>query len=389
MPKQISSRSALILIVIAQFLGTSLWFAGNAAASEWESILQVNGITPTLTMIVQLGFIVGTLIYAIASFADRYSPSQVFLISSILAALINLAIVFLPFGFTMLLVCRFLVGFFLAGIYPVGMKIAADYFEKGLGSALGFLVGALVLGTAFPFLLKGLEIGVSWQMILTATSILALIGGLIVWLAVPDGPFRKKSPKLDFGLIPRFAKNAKLKGAAGGYFGHMWELYTFWAFLPALILTLRNPIQTISYQSIWIFTIIAAGGISCAVGGIIAQKIGSEKVAIWSLVGSGLCGLILLISPEIPPILILPFLMIWGILVTADSPQFSTLVAQSVPAEERGTALTLVNSLGFGLTVISIYLTRSLTLFLEPKMALGLLFIGPVIGVAIFKYFRK
>lgn len=389
MPKEISSRSALILIVIAQFLGTSLWFAGNAAAGEWEILLQKEGIAPSLTMIVQLGFITGTLVFAIASFADRFSPSRVFLVSSMLAASANLAILIFPMSFFALMSFRFLVGFFLAGIYPVGMKIAADYFEKGLGSALGFLVGALVLGTAFPFLLKGLGIGISWEVILGSTSLLAVLGGILVGLGVPDGPFRKKSPKLDFGLIPRFAKNAKLKGAAGGYFGHMWELYTFWAFLPVLIFTLTNGDITPENQALLTFLIITAGGISCAVGGVIAGKIGSEKVALWSLIGSGLCGVILLLFPEIPRLVILPFLMIWGILVTADSPQFSTLVAQSVPAEERGTALTLVNSLGFGLTVISIYLTRMLTQFLEPTMALGLLFIGPVIGVAVFKYFRR
>lgn len=388
MPKQIPPRSALILIVIAQFLGTSLWFAGNAAASEWEILLDRSGTAPTLTLVVQLGFIFGTFLYALGSIADRFSPSKVFLISCILAASFNFSIILLPTSFSTILFCRFWVGFFLAGIYPVGMKIAADYFEKGLGSALGFLVGALVLGTGFPFLLKGLGWEISWKTILWSTSTLAILGGLAIGFLVPDGPYRKKSPKLDFGLIPKFTKNTALKGAAGGYFGHMWELYTFWAFLPALIFGLTQGTLSTENQSLWTFWIISAGGVSCALGGILAQKIGSQQVAIGSLILSGLCGLLLLVLPDISAFIIFPFLLLWGISVTADSPQFSTLVAQSVPAEQRGTALTLVNSVGFGITVISILVTRELALLLEPKVYLGFLFLGPTVGVFLFKYFR-
>jgi len=167
---QITSRSALILIVIAQFLGTSLWFAGNAVAPEISQLLELPGILASITSVVQFGFILGTLVFAIFSVPDRFSPSDVFFFSSVLAACANLLIIILPMQLTIVLACRFMVGFFLAGIYPVGMKIAADYFQKGLGAALGFLVGALVLGTAFPHLLKGLDLNFSWKIVLWFTS---------------------------------------------------------------------------------------------------------------------------------------------------------------------------------------------------------------------------
>jgi predicted MFS family arabinose efflux permease len=245
------------------------------------------------------------------------------------------------------------------------------------------------LGTAFPFLLKAFELSISWKLILLSTSGLALLGGTLVGFGIPDGPFRKINPKLDLKLLPKLAQNSKLKGAAGGYFGHMWELYTFWAFLPALILFLFKGEISPPQQSLWTFIIIAAGGISCAVGGVIAHQKGSEKVAILSLLGSGICGLILLISPEIPTVFILPFLLIWGILVTADSPQFSTLVAQSVLPEHRGTALTLVNCLGFGLTILSIQFAQYLFGQYEPKLVLGSLSIGPMAGLMVYRHFRK
>ncbi|WP_026950135.1 MFS transporter [Algoriphagus mannitolivorans] len=389
MPQAISPSSALRLIVIAQFLGTSLWFAGNAAAPEWEILLNKEGITPMITSVVQLGFITGTLLYALGSIPDRYSPSKVFLISAILASFSNICIVILPLSYPTILIFRFLVGFFLAGIYPVGMKIAADYFEKGLGSALGYLVGALVLGTALPFLLKALEVSFSWKYILVSTSALAIIGGFLIGIRVPNGPFRKINPKLDFGLFPKFSRNNQLKGAASGYFGHMWELYTFWAFLPGIIFYLNNQSISSSRQSLWTFLIIGAGGLSCAIGGIIATKTSSQKVAMASLIGSGICGLLFLTGIEFPKTLIFPFLLIWGIMVTADSPQFSTLVAQSVQPENRGTALTLVNCLGFGLTIFSIQFTQFLSKFLDPYLYFGLLSIGPVVGVFLFRFFRN
>jgi sugar phosphate permease len=211
----------------------------------------------------------------------------------------------------------------------------------------------------------------------------------LVGFGIPDGPFRKINPKLDLRLLPSFVKNKALKGAAGGYFGHMWELYTFWAFLPALIFFMSEGKIEGATQAAWTFGIIAAGGVSCALGGVISIKKGSEKVALFSLVGSGICCVILLISPTIPSLLILPFLLSWGMLVTADSPQFSTLVAQSVKPEHRGTALTLVNCLGFGLTILSIQVARYLSGFLEAKIYLGLLAIGPLLGLVFYAYFRK
>ncbi len=389
MPRKVSSRSALILIVIAQFLGTSLWFAGNVATPELELLLGETGLVSWLTSAVQFGFIVGTFLFALGSVSDRYSPSSVFLFSAILASTFNFLITILPLSLFSVLGFRFLVGFFLAGIYPVGMKIAADYFEKGLGSALGFLVGALVLGTAFPFLIKALGVGISWKIILWVTSGLALIGGLLVGLFVPNGPYRKANPVFDLGLIPKLTKIKSLKSASSGYFGHMWELYTFWAFLPFLILELRSQPTLDASNSLWTFFIIAIGGVSCALGGIISAKIGSEKVALFSLAGSGTCGLILILFPQLPIILILPFLLIWGVLLTADSPQFSTLVAQSVAPMYRGTALTLVNSIGFGLTILSIQFSQYLSNFFSPKEFLGWLMIGPLFGVLGFRYFRN
>lgn len=387
----ISPRSALILIVIAQFLGTSLWFASNAVAPEISILLNNPGILASITSSVQFGFIVGTLVFAFFSIPDRFSPRDVFFFSAVLAAIFNLMIPVLPMKLGIVLACRFMVGFFLAGIYPVGMKIASDYYQKGLGTALGFLVGATVLGTAFPHLIKGLDLNLSWKIIFWSTSLLAIIGGSIIGFFVPDGPHHKPNPKFDLGLLPKLYKITELKSIAAGYFGHMWELYTFWAFVPMLIAYLAKGQNSDSANSLLSFSIIAIGSVSCGLGGLIAAKRGSKSVAQTALIGSGICCILipLVVWLELPSWIWIPFLGIWGFLVTADSPQFSTMVAQSVPAEYKGTAMTIVNSLGFTLTIFSIQLGQLLLKWIEVDQMLALLSIGSFLGLIVFKIFDK
>ena len=387
----ISPRSALILIVIAQFLGTSLWFASNAVAPEISILLNNPGILASITSSVQFGFIVGTLVFAFFSIPDRFSPRDVFFFSAILAAIFNLMIPILPMKLGIVLACRFMVGFFLAGIYPVGMKIASDYYQKGLGTALGFLVGATVLGTAFPHLIKGLDLNLSWKVIFWSTSLLAIIGGSIIGFFVPDGPHHKPNPKFDLGLLPKLYKITELKSIAAGYFGHMWELYTFWAFVPMLIAFLAKGQNSDSANSLLSFSIIAIGSVSCGLGGLIAAKRGSRSVAQTALIGSGICCILipLVVWLELPSWVWIPFLGIWGFLVTADSPQFSTMVAQSVPAEYKGTAMTIVNCLGFTLTIFSIQLGQLLLKWIQVDQMLALLSIGTFLGLIIFKIFDK
>ena len=382
--KMNTNRWILPLIVIAQFSGISLWFSGNAVMGNLTDAFQLGpGAMGHLTSAVQFGFIIGTLVFALLTIADRYSPSRVFFLSAIFAALFNLGTILHLNSFASLLGFRFLTGFFLAGIYPVGMKIAADYFQKGLGKSLGFLVGALVVGTAFPHLLKGFTADLPWRIVLIFTSSIAVIGGLLILLFVPDGPHRKQSQKPDVMAIFKVFKNQKFRAAAFGYFGHMWEVYAFWAFVPIILVTYINlhPGTELNIP-IWSFFIIGLGGPACVIGGYISQSFGTKKTAALALTLSGLS---CLISPLIiimgSELLLIAFMIFWGMVVIADSPLFSTLVAQNTEAETTGTALTIVNSIGFAVTIISIQLLNLLHEEINPSYIYLVLAIGPVMGL--------
>ncbi len=373
-----SSNKVLIKIVLGQFLCTTLWFAPNAVSEEIIAHTSSGSAVGSLTSAVQFGFILGTLFFGILNIADRYSSSKVFLISAILGSVMNATLV-LTTDISLVLGMRFFVGFFLAGIYPVGMKIAADYHKDGLGLALGYLVGALVLGTAFPHLLKEVFDQLPWQLVIYSSSGLALLGGLIVGFGVGDGPYQKRLQSFDRKAISKVFKVPAFRSAALGYFGHMWELYAFWVFVPLLI----SLHPTVINVGLWSFTIIALGTLGCILGGHASRRFGSKRVASIALSVSMLCCLLSPFSLFLPELLFLIFLSVWGIAVVADSPQFSSIVANSITGEYKGTGLTIVNCIGFAITIISIQLVEMLGIH---DWTLTLLAIGPFIGLF---YFRK
>ncbi|GAA3622014.1 MFS transporter [Flavivirga jejuensis] len=379
-------QQSLILkvIVISQFLCTSLWFASNGVINDLVINFHLNdSALGHLTSSVQFGFLSGTLIFAILTIADRYSPSKVFFISALLSALFNFGVLWKGNSLASLLLFRFFTGFFLAGIYPVGMKIAADYYEKGLGKSLGFLVGALVLGTALPHLLKGTTNTLPWESVILTTACLSVMGGLFMVIMVPDGPYRKPSHKLNLSACFSVFKNLKFRSSAFGYFGHMWELYAFWAFTPIMLkaYSILHPKAVLNIP-ILSFLIIGIGGLSCILGGFISQTIGVKKTAFMALLLS--CGCCL-ISPFIFSIesknLFIIFLVFWGMVVIADSPLFSTLVAQNAPPEIKGTALTIVNCIGFAITIISIQIINSVSSHTDSNSIYTILAIGPILGL--------
>jgi MFS family permease len=378
------SKIILPIIVFSQFCCTSLWFAGNGVMADLISTFNLNeSALGHITSAVQFGFISGTLVFAILTISDRFSPSIVFFFCALIAALFNLGTILENNSFFSLFILKYSTGFFLAGIYPVGMKIAADYYDKGLGKSLGLLVGALVVGTAFPHLLKGYSFGFSWQYVIVFISFLAIIGGLLMLSFVPNGPYRKASQKLKLNAWLKNFKDTKFRSAAFGYFGHMWELYAFWAFVPVILsLYKENNLESTLNIPLWSFIIIGVGGLSCVIGGYLSSIFKIKKVAFTALLLSCLC---CLISPFIlltnSEFILLSFLVFWGMVVIADSPLFSTLVAQNAIPKYKGTALTIVNCIGFAITIISIQLLNYLHLKYNSSFLYMILAIGPILGL--------
>ncbi len=393
-------RRILPAIVLGQLFGVAPWFAVNAVMPELE---RQHGwgqaAVGTLSAALQIGFIVGTLVFALLALADRFSARRVFLACTWAAAACTLAAAFAAASFPALVAWRALTGFFLAGIYPVGMKIAALWFPHGLGLALGWLVGALVLGSAIPHALRALAAGGAGDVagvanvvvaaapgggseatiVFVAIAALCAASGVAVMLLVPEPPHgAARAAGLNFGALASVWRHPPVRASAGGYFGHMWELYTLWVLVPAILATRLADTVAVSWAA---FLVVGAGAIGCIGGGLLVPRLGGARVAAVQLATSGACCLLApwMLSAPVP--LFMGWLLLWGFAVVGDSPQFSALTAANAPREAVGSVLTLVNCIGFAISAASIELFVHLAATLPLASLLPWLALGPIVGL--------
>ncbi len=361
---------------------TSVWFAVNAIMPELTLAYGIpKNSVGFFTSIIQFGFIIGTLIFAIWSISDRFLASKVFMYCALVSALSNVGLLLSFNTFVSIAILRFITGVCLAGIYPVGIKLAADHFKNGLGRALGLLVGTLVLGTAIPHFFNYIALKDSLFIVIGLTSLLSVIGALLVGFFVPNGTYSKAGARFQPKVMFQMFTSKGFKKASFGYFGHMWELYTFWAFVPFFIGLYNRMNHANLNVSLWSFLIIGIGFVSCVWGGILTARFSSQLVAKTSLIGSLVCCLLFPLFLIAPQFLFIPFMLIWGMFVISDSPQLSTLVAQSAPITYKGTAITLVNCIGFSITIVSIQVLNYLQLYYTSILVYWVLAIGPAFGL--------
>ena len=376
----LNARLAIAVVAIAELFGTSLWFSANgvaaALAAEWGIDTAALG---HMTSAVQAGFILGTLLLALSGLADRYSPARIFFVASLCGALANLGMTLPGNHLAAAYAWRFLTGLALAGIYPLGMKLVVSWAPQQAGRALGWLVGMLVLGTSLPHLFEAASAYDTWRTTVMLSSALAVLGGCLV-LVVGKGPHAVQAPRFSWRVLRAF-RHPGFRAAAGGYFGHMWELYALWTVAPLLV-RMALPEGGSAAVSAGSFAFIAAGAAGCVLGGLLSDRVGSAQVAFVSLLVSGLLCLLypLLWKMQLPAIATGILLLVWGAAVVSDSPQFSALIARHAPADAVGSAFAIINGIGFLLTIASISMLTQIWAAFGIN-ALWLLVPGPVLGL--------
>lgn len=372
----------LVLLALAELLGMSLWFSASAVlpaiSAEWRL---TESSAAWFTLAVQLGFVVGTLISALFNLPDIINARYLFTISAIAGALTNACFGLFAREAALAIALRFLTGLFLAGVYPPGMKIMATWFRRGRGMALGVLVGALTLGKAAPYLINALGSS-SWRHNVLIVSALAAFGGLIVLCFVADGPYALPAAKFDLKQAANIFRQRGVRLANFGYFGHMWELYAMWTWIPVMMrASLAQQGSPPALAEIASFLIIGSGAIGCVAGGLMADRLGRTLVTSWAMTISGACCIVIGFLFGGSPALLLAVAVIWGATVVADSAQFSTCVTELGDPQYIGTALTLQTCCGFLLTMASIQLVPKLVAFAGWRYAFAALAVGPLFGV--------
>ncbi len=352
-------KSPVLTILLAELAGTSLWFSGTHAIEElkaesdsaWGHVLWLQiGIT----LAVQAGFICGTFLFAVTGLADRLASHRIFFVSAAIGAMWNYLFVSFYQISELVLLCRFCTGFALAGIYPIGMKLIITWEPDKKAIVLSFLVGSLTLGTAIPYLIRGLG-DHSWKIASLGASWLALGGGLCI-LALGEGKTIPGRSKFHIHKIAYCFRQEKYRCSALAYFGHMWELYTFWALIPRLVGVLLADTTNQHPATIALFSsgFISAGALACFLNRYLNRRMGTAQLAsIWLAISASGCLLGPFLS-DLPIGIAWTILFFWSMAVVADSPLFSALSAQAIPADTLGTALTIQNAIGFAITLISL-----------------------------------
>jgi len=378
----------LVILSIAELLGMSLWFAGSAVAPQlaerWALTASEAG---WLSTSVQLGFVAGTAIAALLNLADTIPSRTYFATAALIGAATNAALVVTP-DYRTALVLRLLTGASLAGVYPPAMKMIATWFQSRRGLAIGTVVGALTAGKAMPYLVHAIpDIGVT-PVVLSASAG-AVLASLLVIIAYRDGPYPFPRRPFSWSLARAVLESRDYRLVLGGYAGHMFELYSYWVWIPLfLAASVADQNVSPSVVSLLAFAAIAVGAIGCIVGGAAADRVGYTRFVMGAMAVSGTCALLtpLVFGRSLPLLTIL--VLLWGVAVIADSAQFSTLVTRVVPAHAVGTALTLQTSIGFLLTTISIQLIPPIVEVVGWKYAFPLLALGPLVGILAIRRLR-
>lgn len=384
---------ALGWIAAAELFALSLWFSGSVVAFDLIEVWGVNaGLSPWLSAAVPAGFVIGALVSSSIGLADRFNTRYVFALAALLGALFNGLILFTDQAIIGILL-RVLTGVMLAGVYPTAVKLLSQWFPAKRGLAIGVLIAGLTIGSAMPQFFITFIGALHWQYVIIASSTLAVFAAAIIYFILDDAPVTQKKTYFSFNLLKSVIRNKPVMLANYGYFGHMWELYAMWTWLPlffsASFLT-HDASTSLAFIAFASFLCIGvAGGAGSIIGGLVADKVGRARLTIYSMVISSLCCLVVGFTFGQSVWLTLTLAMIWGASVISDSAQFSAAVSEFAEVEYIGTALTFQMCVGFLITIFSINLIPYAEALMGWEWVFSILAIGPILGIISMVRFKR
>jgi len=376
----------LLLICAVAVLAMGLWFSASSVVPQLSDEWHLSDAGATwLTTAVQLGFVAGALASAVLNLPDRVSTTRLIGGAALAGAAANEAVALFAHGLALAIPLRFLTGVALAGVYPPGIKLMATWFRAGRGFAVGALVGALALGSGTPHLVNAAP-SLDWQAVLSVASVLAVAGAGLAVSALHEGPYATAAAPFHPGYVRRLFGDRAQRLVCFGYFGHMWELYAMWTWVPAYAAASfaaagdGDPSRT-SVELAAFATVGVAGLAGCILGGLVADVRGRAAVTIGSMAVSGTCCVAAAALYGLAPAVVVVLMLVWGTAVVADSAQFSTALTEVADPDYVGTAVTAQTAIGFAITVVSIRLLPTVRDAVGWRYAFLFLAVGPALGI--------
>jgi len=386
------SWRALVWIGLSVLFALSLWFSASVIAPQLIEIWSLSSsFEAWLSASVPIGFVIGSLLSSYFGVADRLNPRKIFAASAFLGAILNALLILVDYVYFGILF-RVLTGITLAGVYPIAVKILSQWFPKNRGFAIGILIAALTLGSSLPHFVV-LFSSLNWKVVIICSSVLALLSAFVVTFILEDAPANSQRSHFSLKSIRKVVVNKPVMLANYGYFGHMWELYAMWTWLPAfLTASFSTSAPEIPYWFIALSSFISigiAGGIGCVAGGLLSDKIGRANLTIISMFISALCSILIGFTFGQSIWFTLLISLIWGMSVISDSAQFSAAVSEKAEDDYVGTALTFQMCIGFLLTIFSINLIPIIQGIVGWEWVFMVLAIGPILGIVFMVKYRR
>lgn len=387
-----SAFRQLLLGVVTQILAISCWFNAAAVVPGISAEYSLDaGQTGILTAGVQMGFACGALVVGVLRLTDRVSARRLIFWGALATALFTVLPTVIDGGFLLFSICRLLVGVGLAVVYPAGMRAVLSWAPaRTRGMPVAALVAALTVGTAAPHLLAG-STPDGWRQVMMITAACAL-GAAALGLGARTGPYIAPVQTVSMQGLTSLLRDRVQRRISVGYFGHMWEVYGMWIWLPSLLLLLPafGDLQpSAPVIALWTFVLIGVAGMfGCIVGGALSHRFGKPAVTRVIVLVSGVCCLLTPLLGRMPFWLAIAVLALWGAATIGDSALYSAMTGDVSGQQAVGTAIVTQMALGYAVSVGAIYVVPLFATLVGTDYAALILLLGPMTSLVAMRGVR-